>query len=119
MSASFSSSNLFAPSQPTPFQRFLSFPTLFLSKWLYTNQPPIHLRAPGTPPIKIVCISDTHNHRPVLPQGDMLIHAGDLTINGTLAELEEQIAWLNSLPGFAAKIVIAGNHDRRLAEEKG
>jgi hypothetical protein len=118
MSASFSSSNLFAPSQPTPFQRFLSFPTLFLSKWLYTNQPPIHPRAPGTPPMKIVCISDTHNHRPVLPQGDMVIHAGDLTINGSLAELEEQIAWLNSLPGFAAKTVIAGNHDRCLAEEK-
>jgi 3',5'-cyclic AMP phosphodiesterase CpdA len=49
----------------------------------------------------------------------MVIHAGDLTINGTLAELKEQIAWLNSLPGFAAKTVIAGNHDRCLAEEKG
>ena len=27
---------------------------------------------------RIVCISDTHNQTPKLPQGDVLIHAGDL-----------------------------------------
>jgi hypothetical protein len=31
--------------------------------------------------IRIVSISDIHNTQPDLPQGDILIHAGDLTEN--------------------------------------
>jgi len=41
---------------------------------------------------------------------DVLIHAGDLTNNGTVEEIQKQIDWLASLP-HREKIVIAGNHD--------
>ena len=57
--------------------------------------------------VRIVCISDSHNATPKLPAGDVLIHAGDLTKAGTLAELRKTVAWLEAAP-FEAKIVIAG-----------
>jgi hypothetical protein len=58
----------------------------------------------------VVCISDTHNGTPQVPDGDLLIHAGDLTNTGTVKELQTQIAWIAALP-HKHKIVIAGNHD--------
>lgn len=36
---------------------------------------------------RIVCISDTHNYTFKLPKGDVLIHAGDLTNQGSYAEV--------------------------------
>ena len=45
-----------------------------------------------------------------MPDGDLLIHAGDLTGRGTLSEVNAAIAWLEALP-HRDKIVIAGNHD--------
>lgn len=105
-----SNHNIFRPSSPTPIQRFLTSPTTFLSKWLYTHQPPITAPQPISPRIKVVCISDTHNKQPDIPNGDILIHAGDLTISGTFTELQAQLIWLNTLP-HTHKIVIAGNHD--------
>ena len=41
--------------------------------------------------IRIVLISDTHNrHRTMqMPEGDILIHAGDFTNNGTEEEIRE------------------------------
>ncbi|TAQ89101.1 hypothetical protein B7494_g2592 [Chlorociboria aeruginascens] len=63
---------------------------------------------------RFVCISDTHNASPnsafKLPQGDVLIHAGDLTNQGTYSELQKTIQWIEEAD-FEAKIVIAGNHD--------
>ena len=59
---------------------------------------------------RIVCVSDTHNTTPPLPKGDVLIHAGDLTNQGTLSELERAIEWISKAP-YEVKIVIAGNHD--------
>jgi predicted phosphodiesterase len=61
---------------------------------------------------RIVCVSDTHNASPEhgafpLPKGDVLIHAGDLTKQGTLAELQKTISWIEKA-NFEAKIVIAG-----------
>lgn len=106
--------NLFRPPPHTHFQCFLSSPTLFLAKWLYTHCSPLLAPSPGSPPIRIVCISDTHNQTPQLPAGDILIHAGDMCINGTSSELSAQLSWLNSLD-FKHKIVIAGNHDVCLA----
>lgn len=62
-------------------------------------------------PIRLVCISDTHTQKPTLiPSGDVLIHAGDLTNLGTVRDIQAQIDWLSSLP-HPYKIVIAGNHD--------
>ncbi|KAK4040765.1 hypothetical protein C8A01DRAFT_45967 [Parachaetomium inaequale] len=66
--------------------------------------------SPPADPIRVVCISDTHNHQPVLPAGDILIHAGDLTENGSFAEVQAGITWLSSQP-HRFKILVAGNHD--------
>jgi len=62
--------------------------------------------------IKIVCISDTHSlHRDLsIPDGDILIHAGDLTRYGSFEDLYDFNKYLGSLP-HSHKIVIAGNHD--------
>ena len=80
---------------------------------LYSSGAP--LRAPDLPeqPIKVVCVSDTHNQTPALPDGDLLVHAGDLTERGTFAEMQTQLDWLNQQPHLR-KVVIAGNHDRIL-----
>ncbi|KIX02009.1 uncharacterized protein Z518_07948 [Rhinocladiella mackenziei CBS 650.93] len=59
---------------------------------------------------RIVCISDTHNQTPKLPSGDILIHAGDLTNQGTYSELQKTISWLQQTE-FQLKIVVCGNHD--------
>jgi Icc-related predicted phosphoesterase len=62
--------------------------------------------------IKLVVISDTHGfHRQmVVPEGDILIHAGDFTDYGTLEQAADFNLWLGQLP-HPHKIVIAGNHD--------
>lgn len=73
------------------------------------------LRSPPQPhssPIRVVCISDTHClKKSDIPDGDLLIHAGDLANLGNPQELQAQIDWLDSLP-HVHKIAIAGNHDR-------
>lgn len=58
---------------------------------------------------RFVCVSDTHNCGGAfkLPQGDVLIHAGDLTNQGSFAELQKAVKWLEELD-FETKIVIAG-----------
>ncbi|KAI9833008.1 MAG: hypothetical protein M1819_003840 [Sarea resinae] len=70
--------------------------------------------------LRLVCISDTHNASPLdgtfkLPQGDVLIHAGDLSRQGSFSELRKTVEWLEKAD-FQAKIVIAGNHDITLDE---
>lgn len=61
-------------------------------------------------PIRVACLSDTHSQRCDVPDGELLIHAGDLSINGSAAEIQETIDWLRSLP-HEHKVVIAGNSD--------
>ena len=63
--------------------------------------------------LRLVCISDTHSlHRQItVPEGDVLLHAGDFTRRGELDELRDFNDWLGTLP-HPNKIVIAGNHDR-------
>jgi 3',5'-cyclic AMP phosphodiesterase CpdA len=56
---------------------------------------------------RIVCISDTHNQTPKLPPGDVLIHAGDLTNQGSYSELKKTVEWLEKTD-YEAKIVVAG-----------
>jgi calcineurin-like phosphoesterase family protein len=69
---------------------------------------------PTQPPIKVVCISDTHNHiAEDVPPGDILIHAGDMTDTGSADELQKQVDWLASLP-HKEIVVISGNHDTYL-----
>lgn len=61
---------------------------------------------------RIVAISDTHGfyNRITIPDGDILVHAGDITGQGTFECLEEFNSWLSGLP-HKHKVVIAGNHD--------
>ncbi len=68
--------------------------------------------------MKIVAISDTHAlHRHLsIPDGDVLVHAGDITRKGDLPELADFNEWLGSLP-HQDKIVIAGNHDLCFEQE--
>lgn len=40
---------------------------------------------------RIVCISDTHNSAVKLPKGDVLIHAGDLTNQGSYSEVSSSL----------------------------
>lgn len=64
--------------------------------------------------MRIVCISDTHgSHGKVqVPDGDVLIHAGDFMQSGKdYREVKHFAEWLDTLP-HKVKIVIAGNHDR-------
>ena len=117
------------PFPPTPFQQLKSNPSRFIANWLYAHRPPLasavssHLstaaavRADDQALITLVCISDTHNSTPSrIPDGDILLHAGDLTNKGTFAELQAQLDWINTLP-HPHKVVIGGNHDTLLDEE--
>lgn len=69
--------------------------------------------------MKLVAVSDTHGQHweiPHIPDGDVLIHAGDSLGQGTLENLEDLNRWLGTLP-HRHKIVIAGNHDRAYVDE--
>lgn len=114
---------------PTFIDRLLLSPlALFID---YIHALILTLRGPSVkppknkPPIRFVCISDTHDHKVELPAGDVLIHAGDLTNSGTTKDIQAQLDWLESLPGFKYKILVAGNHDSffdaksRKEEDKG
>ena len=62
--------------------------------------------------MRLVCISDTHDRHEhlSLPPGDVLIHAGDYSMRGQVAEAEAFLAWFAAQP-HQHKIMIAGNHD--------
>jgi len=60
--------------------------------------------------MKIVVIADTHNLIPALPDGDMLIHAGDATMMGTKEEVERFDMWLGTL-NYKYILFVPGNHD--------
>ena len=70
--------------------------------------------------MRIVLISDTHGlHRELdVPGGDMLIHAGDFTLNSKPPSIVSDFnAWLGSLP-HRHKVVIPGNHEFILEEPR-
>lgn len=68
--------------------------------------------------MKIVCISDTHGkHKELkLPEGDMIIHAGDISGMGRLHEITNFLAWFVELP-YQYKVFIGGNHDYLLEDQ--
>ena len=68
--------------------------------------------------MRIVFISDTHGQHSslLLPEGDMIIHAGDFTSKGTAAQVNDFLYWFKKLP-FRYKIFIGGNHDFLLEEK--
>lgn len=62
--------------------------------------------------MRIVHLSDTHNQNEKIkvPEGDILIHSGDATMNGRPAEIAAFSKWFAALP-HRHKIFVAGNHD--------
>lgn len=62
--------------------------------------------------MKLVLISDTHGKQKQIevPQGDILIHAGDFSMRGFPKEVEAFMQWFSAQP-HPNKILIAGNHD--------
>ena len=62
--------------------------------------------------LKIVFFSDPHglHYESEIPDGDMIICSGDISLRGTRAEVREFLDWYAELP-HKYKIFIAGNHD--------
>lgn len=90
-------------------QQFLPQLRVFVADGREGTSPP---RKPGN--LRFVCISDTHGRHweltPKLPEGDVLLHAGDFSMEGGLEEVQDFVRWFRTLP-FQHKVLIAGNHD--------
>lgn len=52
---------------------------------------------PGDQWTRFVCISDTHNRTPAVPDGDVLLHAGDISA-GIPDSMKTMFDWLRNLP---------------------
>lgn len=65
--------------------------------------------------MRLVCFSDTHKlHEAItIPDGDVLIFAGDMCGSGSLKSIKRFNDWLASFP-HVHKIIVAGNHDTTL-----
>ncbi|HYW54792.1 MAG TPA: metallophosphoesterase family protein [Candidatus Elarobacter sp.] len=64
--------------------------------------------------MRLVAVSDTHNRAEsiAIPDGDVLLHAGDLTMKGSWSELLQAARWLRALgERYRAVVAIPGNHD--------
>lgn len=70
--------------------------------------------------MRVVCLSDTHSlHGQVrVPDGDVLIHAGDLSGNGQVPQIAKFIDWFAAQP-HKHKVFIAGNHDFLFEDSPG
>ncbi len=68
--------------------------------------------------MRVVCLSDTHlRHAEVeVPEGDLLLLAGDFTKRGTRDQIGIVDRWLGTLP-HPHKVVVAGNHDFALEND--
>lgn len=63
--------------------------------------------------MNILHLSDTHGaHRSLgsLPEADVIVHSGDIAMNGSSSEVLDFMRWFSALP-YAHKIFVAGNHD--------
>lgn len=97
---------------PSIWGQFIYSPCVYIATILYALQKRLPYK-PLINPVSVVCISDTHNTFPQVPDGDILVHAGDLTHTGTFAETQATLDWLNTLP-HRHKVIVAGNHDTLL-----
>lgn len=64
--------------------------------------------------LKVVIISDTHNQldKIQIPDGDILVHCGDLTMRGGIRETVLETSRLRELGDrFRHVVFVAGNHD--------
>jgi hypothetical protein len=76
-------------------------------------------RDPASAMVRLVVLSDTHGQHEQLtsqlPAGDILLHCGDFSDQGSIDDARSFVRWLSSLSQYAEKLVIDGNHDRHLA----
>jgi Icc-related predicted phosphoesterase len=70
--------------------------------------------------MRIVAFSDTEGKHGQLevPDGDVLVFAGDMSHHGSSVAIEEFDRWLGTLP-HPNKLVIAGNHDTLFERNPG
>lgn len=64
--------------------------------------------------MKIVCISDSHCRlrKVTIPDGDILVHTGDLTFSGNIQETSQELRELGRYRDkFKAIVLVEGNHD--------
>ena len=68
--------------------------------------------------MRLVLLSDTHGlHREIsIPDGDVLVHAGDFCSQGEAVEAKLFGEFLRGLPHHN-KVMIAGNHGRCLVAD--
>ena len=104
------------PPSPTAWERFRERPSLFLALKLYDWRRIVQAQ-PLTKPVSVVCISNTYYQRPDIPEGDILIHAGDLTSDGSLPQFQQTLDWLKNQP-HPIKIVVAGMTDQLMDRKK-
>lgn len=73
--------------------------------------------------IRLVVVSDTHGHHdllsPLLPAGDIFLHCGDFANRGSTEDVIQFAGWVSGLSQYPEKIVIDGNHDRKLEMDRG
>jgi Icc-related predicted phosphoesterase len=64
---------------------------------------------------RLVLISDVHGrHDFKIPEGDILVCAGDITMSGSLEQVAKEAKWMGSIKkghGFQSVVSICGNHD--------
>lgn len=66
--------------------------------------------------MRIACVSDIHARDVETPESDILIVAGDLTVNSSEKELDWFKTWLLAQRA-RYKVFVAGNHDRKFHNE--
>lgn len=61
--------------------------------------------------MKLICLSDTHNQHDsiTVPDGDVLIHAGDATMTDNRKEVTDFLHWFAAQP-HKHKLLVWGNH---------
>lgn len=65
--------------------------------------------------MKLLCVSDLHQYKPVLAPSDIFVIAGDITDTGTRAQAFEMLDYLASMRRDI--VLVPGNHDKVFQKE--
>jgi len=78
----------------------------YIPESIYSHDAVVHLqyeyrKEPSKPSqgewTRFVCVSDTHSMVCPVPDGDVLLHSGDLTDTGEVGEMSKMMDWLRGL----------------------
>jgi len=83
--------------------------------------PKVEINPGGTKSIRIVCLSDSHARfkdwaKKPIPDGDILIHSGDISNTGQDSEYDHFNKFISGLP-HKHKILVFGNHDEHVEQK--